>query len=72
MGDTAIEAILNNLDPHSRLITVNEVQSTNEELAGNFYGIGIEYNVYNDTINVITVLPDGPAAAAGLESGDKF
>ncbi|MES2431082.1 MAG: S41 family peptidase [Bacteroidota bacterium] len=72
LGDTAIIAMLNKLDPHSVFIPREQLQQVNEELSGQFYGVGIEFNIIDDTINVINVLPDGPSFKAGLKTGDKF
>ncbi len=72
LADTAIAAILSKLDPHSIYIEAEEVQATNEEIAGNFFGIGVEFSVISDTINVLYVIPDGPSFKAGLQTGDKF
>lgn len=72
LADTAILAMLSKLDPHSVFIPANELQTVNEELAGKFFGIGIEFNIYDDTLNVINVLKDGPGFKAGLITGDKF
>ncbi len=72
LADTAIQAVLAKLDPHSVYIPAEELQMVNEEIAGNFYGIGIEYDIFNDTLNVINVLKDGPAYKAGIKTGDKF
>ncbi len=72
LADTAIQAMLAKLDPHSVFIPADELQMVNEELAGKFFGIGIEFNIYNDTLNVINVLKDGPGFKAGLITGDKF
>ncbi len=72
LTDTAIEAILSKLDPHSVFIPAEELQQVNEDLAGKFYGIGIEFNIFDDTLNVINVLKDGPGDKAGLLIGDKF
>jgi carboxyl-terminal processing protease len=72
LADTAIQAMLSKLDPHSVFIPANELQQANEDLAGKFYGIGIEFNIFNDTLNVINVLKDGPGFKAGLLTGDKF
>lgn len=72
LSDTAITAILSKLDPHSVFIPAEELQNVNDELAGNFYGIGIEFSILNDTINVLNVIPDGPSAAAGIQIGDKI
>lgn len=70
--DTAIKAILSKLDPHSVFIPSEELQQVNEDLAGKFYGVGVEYNIFSDTVNVTNVLPNGPSAKAGLLAGDKF
>jgi len=72
LADTAIQAILSKLDPHSVFIPEDELQQANEDLAGKFFGIGIEFNIFNDTLNVIHVLKDGPGFKAGLVTGDKF
>ncbi|HMG82178.1 MAG TPA: S41 family peptidase [Ferruginibacter sp.] len=72
LSDTAITAILSKLDPHSVFIPAKDLQDINEELAGNFYGVGIEFSIINDTINVLNVLPDGPSAAVGIQIGDQF
>jgi len=72
LADTAIQAMLNKLDPHSVFIPAEELQQVNEDLAGKFFGIGIEFNIFDDTLNVINVLKDGPGYKAGLLTGDKF
>lgn len=72
LADTAIQAMLSKLDPHSVFIPAEELQQVNEDLAGKFFGIGIEFNIFNDTLNVVNVLKDGPGFKAGLLTGDKF
>ena len=72
LSDSAIMAVLNKLDPHSIFIPAEELQSVNEDIAGNFFGIGIEFNIFDDTLHVINVIPNGPSAKAGLVIGDKF
>jgi carboxyl-terminal processing protease len=72
LSDTAVSAILSKLDPHSVFISAEEVQGVNEDIAGNFLGIGIEFDLLQDTINVINVVPDGPSFKAGIKTGDKF
>lgn len=72
LADTAIQAILSKLDPHSVFIPAKELQSVNEEIAGSFFGIGIEFDVFNDTLHVVNVLKDGPSDKAGIKTGDKF
>ncbi len=70
--DTAIQSILNKLDPHSVFIPAEQLQGINEDLAGKFFGIGVEFNIFEDTINVLNVLKDGPGDKAGIKTGDKF
>ncbi|NTS43443.1 S41 family peptidase [Flavisolibacter sp. BT320] len=72
LQDDAITAVMENLDPHSVYIPYSEVAEANEDLAGNFEGIGVEFNLFRDTVNVIYVIPDGPSAKAGLQLGDKI
>ncbi|MEP6583994.1 MAG: S41 family peptidase [Ginsengibacter sp.] len=72
LADSAIDGILSNLDPHSIFLPPVELKEVNEDLEGKFYGIGVEFNIFNDTINVLNVLPNGPSDKAGLMVGDKF
>lgn len=72
LGDSAIIAVLNKLDPHSIFIPAEELQGVNDDIAGNFFGIGIEFNIFNDTLNVLNVIEDGPSFKAGIAIGDKF
>ena len=72
LSDTAISAILSKLDPHSVFIPAEDLQGVNDDIAGKFFGIGIEFNIFNDTINVINIVPDGPSFKAGIKVGDKF
>ncbi len=72
LGDLAIDAILSKLDPHSVYIPPRELAYMNEDLQGKFFGIGIEFNVFSDTLNVLNVLAGGPSDKAGIKVGDKF
>jgi carboxyl-terminal processing protease len=69
---TAIEEILSKLDPHSVYIPAEQLQEANEDIEGNFKGIGVEFQLFNDTVNVVNVLKDGPSDKAGLLVGDKI
>ena len=69
---TAIDAVLSDLDPHSSYIAADELQSLNDNMEGNFKGIGIEYLVIDDTITVVSALAGGPSAAAGIQAGDQI
>lgn len=70
--DDAITHILQKLDPHSAYIPVTDRIAANEDLRGNFDGIGIEFNIFNDTVVVVTPLSGGPSEALGIQSGDKI
>ncbi len=70
--DKSINNILQELDPHSVYIPFNELSQVNEELDGEYEGIGIETLNFGDTITVVTPLSDGPASKAGLMSGDNI
>lgn len=72
LADTAIEAMLSKLDPHSVFIPSEQLDRVNEDMAGSFYGVGIEYTFFNDTINVTNVLKDGPGYKSGILTGDKI
>lgn len=72
LADTAIAALITKLDPHSAYISAGELEAVNEDINGNFYGIGIEYNIISDTMHVVSVFKDGPAEKAGILVGDKL
>ena len=72
LSDLAIQAMLEKLDPHTVYVPAEETQEANEDLQGNFEGIGVEYSILQDTVHVVRILPDGPSAKAGLQSGDKL
>ena len=68
--DASIPDILAALDPHSVYIPKSELQTTNDDLESSFGGIGVMFQVLNDTVNVIEVVADGPSEHAGLQPGD--
>jgi carboxyl-terminal processing protease len=68
----AINDLLNTLDPHSIYIPITELMEVNEDLEGQFFGVGIEFNIFNDTVHVLSVIKDGPAEKAGVQVGDKI
>jgi carboxyl-terminal processing protease len=72
LGDAAIEGMLTRLDPHSVYIPPADLSEVNEDLQGNFEGVGVEFQIFDDTVNVISVLAGGPSDKAGLLVGDKF
>ena len=72
MTDAAIAGALAQLDPHSVYLPPVKKQQADEELAGNFEGIGIQFNVPNDTAIVLEVIAGGPAEKAGMLPGDRL
>lgn len=72
MTDAAVEAALAELDPHSVYLPPVELTESETELAGNFEGIGITFNVPNDTAIVLNPIAGGPSEKAGLMQGDRI
>jgi len=70
--EDAIEHMLGKLDPHSSYLSAKDQVAANEDLRGNFEGIGIEYNIFHDTLVVVSALSGGPSESVGLRSGDKI
>lgn len=68
----AIVKSLKELDPHSAYISKEEVQKANEPLEGSFEGIGVTFQLFQDTILVIAPVPGGPSEKLGILSGDKI
>ena len=72
MTDAAIAAALHVLDPHSVYLPPVDLQTSEADLAGDFEGIGIQFNVPNDTAIVLEVIPGGPSEKVGLLPGDRI
>ena len=72
LTEKAIVEVLRNLDPHSVYISKEEVEKMNEPLQGNFEGVGISFNVFRDTLMVVTTIPGGPSEKVGLRAGDRI
>lgn len=72
LTDAAISKVLSELDPHSSYLTKDEMKVSTEMFSGNFEGIGIEFNVLNDTLIVVNPIPGGPSEKVGLRSGDRI
>jgi carboxyl-terminal processing protease len=70
--EKAIVAALKELDPHSQYISKEALRKANEPLEGNFEGIGISFQIYKDTILVISPIPGGPSEKVGIMAGDKI
>ncbi len=72
LTEKAIGNLLNELDPHSNYISAKQLKEVNEQLEGNFEGIGIEFMILDDTILVVTPIAGGPSEAAGILAGDRI
>lgn len=70
--EMAIPALLNNLDPHSAYIPAKDYEAVNSELESKFSGIGVSFQILNDTINVIEVISGGPSEKVGVMPGDRI
>lgn len=67
-----IPKALEQLDPHSVYIPVEEMEKSNEDIEGSFSGIGIQFNIREDTIRVVAVITGAPAEKAGIRAGDRI
>ncbi|MDR2834698.1 MAG: S41 family peptidase [Bacteroidales bacterium] len=72
LEEIAIAKFLETLDPHTVYLNPLQAKAANEELDGNFEGIGIQFNIFKDTILVVNVIPKGPSEDAGLLAGDRI
>ncbi len=70
--ENAIRGMLEKLDPHSSYTNAEETKKLNEPLEGNFEGIGVQYNILNDTLLVIQTVPKGPSEKVGILAGDRI
>ena len=72
MVEEMIPHLLDKLDPHSVYIPAKDLHQVNEELEGNFGGIGVQFSMQNDTVMVISVISGGPSAKLGILPGDRI
>ena len=70
--EDAIRGMLEKLDPHSTYATPKEVKELNEPLNGNFEGIGVQFNMIEDTLLVIQPVTNGPSEKIGIIAGDRI
>jgi len=70
--EATISNMLNKLDPHSNYISAKELQRANEQIQGEFFGVGIRFFILRDTVCVIHVVPKSPSEKAGIKAGDKI
>lgn len=72
LTDAAINGMLGQLDPHSVYIPAKDVPQISEDFRGSFDGVGIEYDVVNDTLLVVSPIAGGPSELVGIQAGDKI
>lgn len=70
--ELALPELLNNLDPHSAYIPKSERMAVSRDLEGSFYGIGIQFQMMNDTLYILEVINGGAAEEAGILAGDRI
>ncbi len=72
LAEDAIVGMLKELDPHSTYMNAEEVKEMNEPLQGNFDGIGVQFNMLNDTLFIINTVAGGPSEKVGVLAGDRI
>ena len=70
--EQAIKGMLEELDPHSTYLTAEENDKSNETLMGSFEGIGVQFNMVEDTLFIVQPIPDGPSERVGIMAGDRI
>jgi carboxyl-terminal processing protease len=70
--EKTIPFVLEELDPHSIYIEAEDMEQVNESIEGNFDGVGITFNMPNDTVIVVNVIGGGPSERAGIRAGDRI
>lgn len=70
--ERAIPQILKNLDPHTAYIPAKDMVEVEEEMRGNFGGIGVQFSIQNDTVMVVEVISGGPSSKVGILPGDRI
>lgn len=70
--EAAIKGMLNELDVHSVYISAESMKRVQEDFQGSFEGIGVQFDILEDTIIIISAIPGGPSEALGIQSGDKI
>ena len=72
LQDEAIAAMMEELDPHSAYISLDEFNEVNDPLLGSFDGIGVQFRLENDTIAIVNVIKGGPSEKVGILAGDRI
>jgi carboxyl-terminal processing protease len=72
MSEAAVEDLITKLDPHSVYVPASDLEAVNSQLEGSFSGIGVQFNIQNDTIMIVSVISGGPSEKVGLLAGDRI
>lgn len=72
LTDEVMAEIVSKLDPHSVYIPASDLEAVNSELEGSFSGIGVQFNIQNDTVMIVSVISGGPSEKVGLMAGDRL
>ena len=72
LNESVMPALVDNLDPHSIYIPASDFQRFSEPLMGNFSGIGVSFNMTDDTVAIINTIPNGPSEMVGIMAGDRI
>lgn len=67
-----MQVLVEKLDPHSAYISKKDLEMVNSELSASFSGIGVQFNIQNDTVCIVAVIPGGPSEGVGVLAGDKI
>ena len=69
--DEVVVELVQKLDPHSSYIPKKDLEMVNSELSSSFSGIGVQFNIQNDTVHIVSVIRGGPSESIGVLAGDK-
>ena len=72
LTEDAIKGMLEGLDPHSVYISADQLKRVNEDFQGSFEGIGVEFDIINDTLTIVSPINGGPSEKLGILAGDKI
>lgn len=72
LTDEVMQSIVSQLDPHSAYIPKKDLEIVNSELSGSFSGIGVQFNIQQDTVCIVSVISGGPSEGVGVLAGDKI
>lgn len=72
LEEEAITALMDELDPHSQYISVEEFNAVNDPLLGSFEGIGVQFRIVDDTVMIVNTVKGGPSEKVGIMAGDRI